>query len=56
MWRGIFIDSLRPSVRLSTTSDMRTRKHNIPIFIEFVKPVFDFNSSAILVDGGHIQR
>ncbi|XP_073108633.1 uncharacterized protein [Elaeis guineensis] len=49
-------DSLRPSVRLSTTSDMRTRKHNIPIFIEFVKPVFDFNSSAILVDGGHIQR
>ncbi|XP_008791189.1 uncharacterized protein LOC103708166 [Phoenix dactylifera] len=48
-------DSLRPSVRLSTTSDMRTRKHNIPIFIKFVKPVFDFNSSAILVDGGHIQ-
>lgn len=48
-------DSLRPSVRLSTTSNMRTRKHNMPILIKFVKPVFDFNSSSILVYGGHMQ-
>ncbi|RRT85447.1 hypothetical protein B296_00001262, partial [Ensete ventricosum] len=49
-------DSDRPSVRLSTTSNMRTRQHKIPVLINFEKPVFDFNSSAIEISGGSILR
>ncbi|KAK1280027.1 hypothetical protein QJS04_geneDACA002794 [Acorus gramineus] len=48
------IDSRRPSVRLSTTSKMKTRDHSVPVLIRFMKPVFDFNSSAIIVKGGHL--
>ncbi|KAL5544170.1 hypothetical protein UlMin_007954 [Ulmus minor] len=48
-------DSQRPSVMLSTSSDVRTREHNIPISIKFVKPVFGFNSSYVSVSGGHVQ-
>ncbi|CAL9127599.1 unnamed protein product, partial [Musa acuminata var. zebrina] len=47
-------DAQRPSVRLSTTSNMRTGQHKIPVLIKFVKPVFDFNSSAIRISGGYI--
>ncbi|CAL9126678.1 unnamed protein product [Musa textilis] len=47
-------DARRPSLRLSTTSIMRTRQHKIPVLIKFVKPVFDFNSSAISISGGYI--
>ncbi|CAL9082669.1 unnamed protein product [Musa acuminata var. zebrina] len=47
-------DNQRPSVRLSTTFHMRT-KHKIPVLIKFMKPVFDFNSSAILISGGSMQ-
>lgn len=43
-------------MRLSTTSRMRTREHNIPISIKFMKPVFRFNSSLISVSGGRLQR
>ncbi|URD81961.1 transposon protein [Musa troglodytarum] len=49
-------DADRPSVRLSTTSNMRTRQHKIPVLINFEKPVFDFNSSAIIISGGSILR
>ncbi|XP_034673186.1 uncharacterized protein LOC117904606 isoform X2 [Vitis riparia] len=48
-------DSQRPIVRLSTTSNMRTREHTIPILIKFLKPVFGFNSSHISISGGHLQ-
>ncbi|KAK2993223.1 hypothetical protein RJ640_005191, partial [Escallonia rubra] len=48
-------DSQRPAVRLTTTSKMRTRHSMIPIFIKFMKPVFDFNSSHISLTGGHLQ-
>ncbi|PON72223.1 Guanine nucleotide-binding protein, beta subunit [Parasponia andersonii] len=50
-------DSQRPAVKLSTTSSMRTRtrEHNIPISIIFMKPVFGFNSSYLSVSGGHVQ-
>ncbi|XP_062169563.1 uncharacterized protein LOC133875442 isoform X3 [Alnus glutinosa] len=48
-------DSLRPFVRLSTTSYTRTREHNIPILIKFMKPVFGFNSSNISITGGHFK-
>ncbi|XWS50936.1 hypothetical protein CRYUN_Cryun12cG0133900 [Craigia yunnanensis] len=49
-------DSHRTAVRLSTTSHMRTREHNIPLSIKFMKPVFGFNSSFISISGGHLQR
>ncbi|XVF54085.1 hypothetical protein PTKIN_Ptkin05aG0152700 [Pterospermum kingtungense] len=49
-------DSHRTAVRLSTTSQMRTREHNIPISIKFMKPVFGFNSSFISISGGQLQR
>ncbi|XP_058087384.1 uncharacterized protein LOC131234484 isoform X2 [Magnolia sinica] len=48
-------DSERPSVRLSTTSTMRTRECSVPVLIKFVKPVFDFNASAISISGGHLK-
>ncbi|KAM1129088.1 hypothetical protein ACFXTH_038956 [Malus domestica] len=48
-------DSKRPAVKLSTPSSMRTREHSIPIFIKFVKPVFDFNSSSLSLSGGRLQ-
>ncbi|XP_073016547.1 uncharacterized protein [Primulina eburnea] len=47
-------DSQRPTVRLSTTSKMRTKETSIPIVIKFVKPVFGFNSSLITISGGHL--
>ncbi|XP_020584958.1 uncharacterized protein LOC110027752 isoform X2 [Phalaenopsis equestris] len=46
-------DVQRPAVTLGTTANMRTRERNIPIFIKFVKPVFEFNSSSLLISGGH---
>ncbi|KAF3436998.1 hypothetical protein FNV43_RR19751 [Rhamnella rubrinervis] len=48
-------DSQRPSVKLSTASNTRTREHSIPISIKFMKPVFGFNSSYVSVSGGHLQ-
>lgn len=50
------LDSKRPTVKLSTTSSMRTREHNIPILIKFMKPVFGFNSSSLSLSGGRLQR
>ncbi|KAK4394718.1 hypothetical protein Sango_1626100 [Sesamum angolense] len=37
-------DSQRPTVRLSTTCNMRTKEKSIVILIKFMKPVFGFNS------------
>lgn len=48
-------DSQRPSVRLSTTSKMRTSDQSFPVTIKFIKPVFGFNSSTLLLYGGHLQ-
>ncbi|KAL8091682.1 uncharacterized protein LOC141689652 isoform X2 [Apium graveolens] len=48
-------DSQRPVVRLSTTSNMRTRHRSLPILIRFMEPVFGFNSSHISVSGGYVQ-
>ncbi|KAL3824855.1 hypothetical protein ACJIZ3_020884 [Penstemon smallii] len=48
-------DSTRPSVRLSTTCNMRTKEKSILIMIKFMKPVFGFNSSHISISGGHLQ-
>ncbi|KAF5476777.1 hypothetical protein F2P56_003478 [Juglans regia] len=47
-------DSQRPAVRLSTIFHMRTKEHSIPMLIKFMKPVFGFNSSNILIMGGHL--
>ncbi|KAL7098476.1 hypothetical protein ACP275_09G019800 [Erythranthe tilingii] len=48
-------DSERPRVKLSTTCTMRTKEKSILILIKFMKPVFDFNSSHVLISGGHLQ-
>ncbi|KAH6770632.1 transmembrane protein [Perilla frutescens var. hirtella] len=48
-------DSQRPTVRLSTTCNMRTKKKTILIMIKFMKPVFGFNSSHVSISGGHLQ-
>ncbi|KAJ4973650.1 hypothetical protein NE237_006824 [Protea cynaroides] len=48
-------DCQRPSVRLTTTSNTRTREHNASVLIKFAKPVFGFNSSAVSISGGHLQ-
>ncbi|KAL2935960.1 Cysteine--tRNA ligase [Bienertia sinuspersici] len=44
-------DSKRPAVRLSTTSKMRTRESSVTVSIKFLKPVFGFNSSHLVVSG-----
>ncbi|KAG6523796.1 hypothetical protein ZIOFF_013683 [Zingiber officinale] len=49
-------DNQRPSVRLSTNSSTRTRHHKILVLIEFLKPVFNFSASAIVISGGYILR
>ncbi|CAO2819058.1 unnamed protein product [Amaranthus hypochondriacus] len=48
-------DTKRPSVRLSTTSKMRTRDNRITVSIKFVKPVFGFNSSHLSISGGRLE-
>ncbi|PIA61846.1 hypothetical protein AQUCO_00200088v1 [Aquilegia coerulea] len=48
-------DSERPSVKLSTTSNMRTTEKSVPVVIKFIKPVFGFNSSTLSLSGGHLQ-
>ncbi|XP_057804502.1 uncharacterized protein LOC131019899 isoform X2 [Salvia miltiorrhiza] len=48
-------DSQRPTVRLSTTCDMRTKEKSILVMIKFMKPVFGFNSSHVSVSGGYLQ-
>ncbi|XP_042036904.1 uncharacterized protein LOC121782957 [Salvia splendens] len=48
-------DSRRPTVRLSTTCDMRTKEKIILVMIKFMKPVFGFNSSHVSISGGHLQ-
>ncbi|KAL2515681.1 hypothetical protein Fot_29652 [Forsythia ovata] len=47
-------DLQRPAVRLSTTSNMRTKEKSIPIMIKFMKPVFEFNSSHVSISGGYL--
>ncbi|RZC72015.1 hypothetical protein C5167_035206 [Papaver somniferum] len=49
-------DSRRPSVKLSTTSNMRTKEDTVPFLIQFSDPVFYFNSSSLTISGGHFQR
>ncbi|CAN8278206.1 unnamed protein product [Cochlearia groenlandica] len=48
-------DTERPQVVLNTTSGMRTRKHTIPVWIKFMKPVFGFNSSFVSISGGYLD-
>ncbi|XP_075663386.1 uncharacterized protein LOC142632960 [Castanea sativa] len=47
-------DSLGPDVNLTTLLHMRTREHNISMWVEFMEPVFDFNGSEILIKGGEL--
>lgn len=52
----MILDTERPQVVLNTTSGMRTRKHTIPVWIKFMKPVFGFNSSLVSISGGYLDR
>ncbi|KGN64322.1 uncharacterized protein LOC101203522 isoform X2 [Cucumis sativus] len=47
-------DSLRPTVMLSTTTYKRTTEKRFSVSVNFVKPVFDFNSSCIFIRGGRL--
>ncbi|CAI9112664.1 OLC1v1013138C3 [Oldenlandia corymbosa var. corymbosa] len=47
-------DSIRPTVRLRTTSRRRTKDKSIPVLIKFTKAVFGFNSSHMSISGGHL--
>uniref|UniRef100_A0A1D1YIJ6 Glutathione transport system permease protein gsiD n=1 Tax=Anthurium amnicola TaxID=1678845 RepID=A0A1D1YIJ6_9ARAE len=49
-------DAQRPSVILSTSTSMRKGERIVPVLIKFVKPVFGFNSSALVIYGGHLLR
>ncbi|XP_049936469.1 uncharacterized protein LOC116264164 isoform X2 [Nymphaea colorata] len=49
-------DSQRPTVRLTTASNARTKDKRLPVLIKFSEPVFDFNASAVSVSGGHLLR
>ncbi|XP_058093203.1 uncharacterized protein LOC131239494 isoform X1 [Magnolia sinica] len=49
-------DSMKPSVRLSSGSRRVTKESNINVIVEFTKPVFGFDASAIEVDGGRLAR
>ena len=49
-------DFLGPDVNLTTLLHMRTREHNIFLWIEFKEPVFDFYGSEILIKGGELVR
>ncbi|XP_043704153.1 uncharacterized protein LOC122654230 isoform X3 [Telopea speciosissima] len=51
----VHFDRQRPTVRLTTTSNMRTREHSVPVLIKFAKPIFGFNHSAVSISGGHLQ-
>nr|XP_023874654.1 uncharacterized protein LOC111987179 [Quercus suber] len=48
-------DSLKPDVNLTTLLHMRTREHNIPMWIEFMEPVYGFNDAKISINGGYIE-
>ncbi|KAG6490499.1 hypothetical protein ZIOFF_051797 [Zingiber officinale] len=49
------LDDQRPFVKLSTTSNMRNRRHKIPVLIRFMKAVFEFNSSSLMISGGRMR-
>lgn len=48
-------DSKRATVKLSTTTEMRTRERSITVSIKFLKPVFGFNSTHLSISGGHLE-
>eukprot|EP01018_Ginkgo_biloba_P009481 Gb_04485 [translate_table: standard] len=48
-------DSKRPTVELRTTLAAKTRERTVPVLIQFMKPVFNFNSSSMSISGGHLK-
>nr|POE83275.1 hypothetical protein CFP56_63664 [Quercus suber] len=49
-------DSLKPDVNLTTLLHMRTREHNIPMWIEFMEPVYGFNDAKISINGDSVPK
>lgn len=43
-------------MKLSTTTYMRTKEKRFSVTVNFMKPVFDFNSSFVSIHGGRLQR
>lgn len=51
-----FADATRPSVMLSTSSPRVTKEAGFNVIVEFTKPVFNFDTSSIEVEGGTVSR
>ncbi|KAF9625909.1 hypothetical protein IFM89_027686 [Coptis chinensis] len=49
-------DTKRLNVRLSTNSPRVTKESNIDVLVEFMKPVFGFQTSGVETGGGRIIR
>lgn len=45
-------DNERPKVYISTTFRAKTKNTNVPFVVQFTEPVFDFNSSGVMISGG----
>ena len=53
---SFLLDSVKPGVRLSTSSPNVTKESEINVIVEFTKPVFGFEASMVEVIGGRITR
>ncbi|CAM8999993.1 unnamed protein product [Rhodiola kirilowii] len=49
-------DSTSPAIMLTTSSPRVTKQSNIHVIAEFKKPVFGFDTSMVIVQGGRIKR
>ncbi|XP_039124387.1 uncharacterized protein LOC120260879 [Dioscorea cayenensis subsp. rotundata] len=49
-------DATRPSIMLSTSSPRVTKEAGFNVIVEFTKPVFNFDTSSIEVEGGTVSR
>ncbi|KAL3696418.1 hypothetical protein R1sor_010494 [Riccia sorocarpa] len=49
-------DSVRPQVKVSTTSLAKTKNQLVPVLIQFTKPVFIFGSTSVTISGGNLTR
>ncbi|XP_065878870.1 uncharacterized protein [Euphorbia lathyris] len=53
---AVLFDSVKPEVRLSTSSAKVTKASDINVVVEFTKPVFGFEASMVKVEGGKLTR
>lgn len=48
-------DTLRPQVKVSTTSRAKTKDTVLPFVVQFTEAVFGFNSSSVAIAGGSLM-